>query len=928
MKLILNITRLSSFTAVMILIILLKPNHSLYFTAILQPTLSQAGGVGLYIRNNTEFHIREDLSCMMQEFESLWIEIHCNPAKNIICGVLYRHPNGKLETFNNYLFSAVNKISKENKYCAFMGDFNINLLNVENCSFSEDFVNTLGSYYFLPQILQPTRITDHTATLIDNIFLSSTEHYPISGNIVHDITDHLPNFLIINKLASAPRNLKFYKRDYSKLNEHDLLADVQSINWHEILSHHDDINQNFNSFHSCISSVIDKHAPIRQLSKKEVKLRTKPWITSGLRKSITTKNRLYHAYLRNRSSDFQHSKYKAYRNKLKHILSASKKLYYSKFFSDNVKNMKNTWKGIKQLINTKTKNKSFPSKIVLNNKSITDTSAIADTFNEYFANIGSDLAKSIPHATKSYKYFLQEPLSNSFYLSPITPEEVEEEIMNLNTNKASGPFSIPAKLLKILKYLLSYPLTYLFNSSFSLDVVPDNLKIARVIPVYKTDNHSSVSNYRPISLLSILNKLLEKLMFKTIQLYLEKYNILNDNQFGFRSNHTTTQAILMITDKIQRAIENKMISCGIYLDLSKAFDTVDHSILLNKLDHYGIRGIANDWFRSYLDNRKQFVTLGNISSEQLLVTCGVPQGSVLGPLLFLLYINDFNESSKILDFHLFADDSNLFCSHKKLQTLELTLNNELGKIQEWLCANKLSLNIKKTNFTLFHPPQKKLNDSIVLCLNGKTLGQIKSTKYLGVLMDCHLNWKDHVHNICKKLTRSIGIISKLRHFINIKTLVQLYYTLIYPFLTYSCMVWGNTYTSNLKPLEVLQKRTIRIITFSRFDAHTSPLFAQLKILKMPHVIVFQTACFMFRFSKGKLPKAFNTFFSTINSSHDYNTRLATRYTFSVPSIRSNYGKFNIRYAGPKVWNNIDESLKPLGLRSFKTLLKLNLLHLY
>ena len=169
-----------------------------------------------------------------------------------------------------------------------------------------------------------------------------------------------------------------------------------------------------------------------------------------------------------------------------------------------------------------------------------------------------------------------------------------------------------------------------------MGVVPDNLKVASVIPVYKSGNHSSVSNYRPISLLSVFNKLLEKLMSKRITVYLEKYNILNENQFGFRNNRSTTQAILMIADKIQRAIENKMISCGIFLDLSKAFDTVDHRILLTKLDNYGIRGIANDWFRSYLDNRKQFVTLGNISSEQLPVICGVPQGSVLGPLLFLI----------------------------------------------------------------------------------------------------------------------------------------------------------------------------------------------------------------------------------------------------------------------------------------------------
>ena len=195
-------------------------------------------------------------------------------------------------------------------------------------------------------------------------------------------------------------------------------------------------------------------------------------------------------------------------------------------------------------------------------------------------------------------------------------------------------------------------------------------------------------------------------------------------------------------------------------------------------------------------------------------------------------------------------------------------------------------------------------------------------------MDCHLNWKDHVHNICKKLTRSIGIISKLRHFVDTKTLVQLYYTLIYPFLTYSCIVWGNTYNSNLKPLEILHKRTIRIITFSRFDAHTSPLFAQLRILKMSHIIALHTACFMFHYSKGNLPKVFDSFFSTTSSRHDYNTRLAARFTFLVPSTRTNYGKFNIRYAGPRVWNEIDESLKTLGLGSFKTSLKQNFLNMY
>ena len=210
--------------------------------------------------------------------------------------------------------------------------------------------------------------------------------------------------------------------------------------------------------------------------------------------------------------------------------------------------------------------------------------------------------------------------------------------------------------------------------------------------------------------------------------------------------------------------------------------------------------------------------------------CGVPQGSVLGPLLFLLYINDFNRSSQILDFHLFADDSNLFVSNKNLLALETIMNEELVKVHKWLCTNKLSLNVDKTNIVLFRPVQKKLNGSISLVINNKPIKQVTSIKYLGVLLDCHLNWKDHVQHICK-ISRSIGILCKIRYFVDIDTRIQLYYAIIYPFLTFSCLVWGNTYISNIKPLEILQKKAIRIVTFSQFNAHTSSLFHDLRLLK-------------------------------------------------------------------------------------------------
>ena len=263
-----------------------------------------------------------------------------------------------------------------------------------------------------------------------------------------------------------------------------------------------------------------------------------------------------------------------------------------------------------------------------------------------------------------------------------------------------------------------------------------------------------VNNYRPISLLSVFSRLLEKLVCQQLLNFVTKHKILYDKQFGFKSNHSTLFALLAIIDKIQRAIDDGNFSCGIFLDLSKAFDTVNHQILLQKLEYYGIRGLANDWFRSYLHNRKQFVLLGNVKSDRLDVSCGVPQGSVLGPILFLLYVNDFHKSSNILDFHLFADDSNIFYTDSNLIRLESTINDQIKLVNAWLCANKLSLNIEKTNFIIFHPTQKKIADNFQLILNNQSLKREYKIKYLGVFVDCHLNWRDHVSFISKKIKRN------------------------------------------------------------------------------------------------------------------------------------------------------------------------------
>ena len=401
-------------------------------------------------------------------------------------------------------------------------------------------------------------------------------------------------------------------------------------------------------------------------------------------------------------------------------------------------------------------------------------------------------------------------------------------------------------------------------------------------------------------------------MYQRLITFINKHKLLYDYQFGFWENSSTAMALITIIDKITESLERGDYALGMFLDFSKAFDTVDHSILLKKLHNYGIRGIALDWFDNYLKNREQFVTYNSVTSNKLRITCGVPQGSILGPLLFLLYINDLSTVSDASLPFMFADDTTFLYTGNNLNTLTNNVNTELIKIDEWLKCNKLSINIKKTHYIIFSSKNKIIDDNQQVKINSEPIERVYYTKFLGVFLDSNLNWKKHIEYVSKKISKSIGILCKARKLLNKPTLVNLYYTFVYPYYIYGIQVWGGTYPTNLQKLVLLQKKAIRIITCSKYMASTQNLFTQYKLLRLPEIYKYLVGIFVYKFDNMQVPVIFSGFYAKARAVHSHDTRTADNYR--LINIKLNVRKHSMKISGAAIWNMI-----PMGIRLSKSL---------
>ena len=636
----------------------------------------------------------------------------------------------------------------------------------------------------------------------------------------------------------------------------------------------------------------------------------KPWINDLLIERIKIRHRL--SILSNKDK-INKEVFTKFRNKLNGQLRTAKYNYFHSEFLKFQSNGKKTWAIIN---NTIGKNNKYMNISLKDNEKEIKGNSVSSHFSEYFSNIPKQLISDTVSNTTDYRSYLIDRNDKSFFMSPITATELENAISQLHNSNTL--LSISSAVLENIKSTISPHLTNIYNLCINQGYFPSELKIGRITPVHKKGSKYLVSNYRPICSLSPFSRILEKIVNNRMLDFIEKCNIFSPTQYGFRKGMGTEAALTNFIKYVHNSLTKELNVGAIYMDLSKAFDIMDLCILKTKLEHYGFRGIFLNFIMNYVENRNYYVYVNGYKSESKTVNIGVPQGSTLGPLLFLLFINDMHKCSSHLYFNQFADDTIIMLSSPDSTDLNSKLEIEAAKVLVWFNSNKLLINLDKTNCMLFSNKHKQTN--LTIKLNDHILERVSETKYLGIIIDDKLSWKPHIKYLSVKVSKSIAILKLVKNYFPRNILRMLYMTLIYPHFNYCNIIWGSATKTTLEPLFLLQKKAVRLVNKSNYLAHTFPIFQSLFILNIHQVFKLNCLTFMYKCLKlGKFPEFKNNLIR-ISSSSSYNTR--NHELFRLPRERLNICKFSFYVIGIKFWNELNNDIKDcVNIHAFKRKLK-------
>ena len=698
----------------------------------------------------------------------------------------------------------------------------------------------------------------------------------------------------------------------STLNKNKINEEASEISWTAVIDE-DNPEVAYNRFCTTIIDMQDKYIIKKRVTHKEQLIQ--PWMTEGIRRAQKRRYKLYKNSKMNPNNAYLKSKYVIYKNKLCSIMRKAEQDHYHDLIKGAEGNQAKIWHVINDLIGKKKKSCAIPQTLISENGEILQNPKdICNEMNSFFSEVGPSLSSQIPQSKIDPLNYVAAPdTQNSFFLNPVSTNETLSKLQNIKPNKAHGPDRVHPRFVKDIAPYIAYPLTHIINQSIATGKIPIALKTARVVPSYKTGDKRKATNYRPISILPVFAKVYESLICDRLEKYLNSKQIIIQEQYGFQKKKNTTTALLSFIDQLQNSLDNDQHTLAVFIDLKKAFDTVNPTILLSKLEKYGIRGYPLEWFKDYFSERHQFIQTNEVQSSLRKMQCGVPQGSNLGPLLFLIYINDLPNCLKHSKAVLFADDTTIHLTGPKAKDISIEMNTDLQHLDGWLTANRLTLNVNRTHVCYFKP--KNASPISKLEIRNIHIKTTSSIKYLGVHIDDKLAWKAHISYLTNKINNSIGVVCKIRRHLNRRSLLTIYYSLVHSNLVYCQEIWGTAFKTTLLPLIRAQKKILRVICRAPYQAHSEPLFQELGIRRLQAEIQARKAILAFKLVKNPTSYPIDI---NMEHSHEYPTRFKQE---NLPLQRyrtKKHGTKGIRNQLLQSYNSLHKEIKDLQPHQIST----------